>query len=215
MPSMNSNLKVLMSLGSINASELARRTGIAQPIIHRLAAGQNLNPKLATIKPIARYFMVSISQLIGEEPLPNDQSFIRTSAEHCGWNRVPLITLEDAIHWPQALPEYQNSTSATYVSTDASVSKTAYSLVMKGRAMEPLFPEGTTLIIDPTRKPNDRDFVIVKLLNEKEARLRQVIIDGKEYYLKSLNPDLEGVQVQAVTDPSQFLGVMAQAKVDY
>lgn len=79
MASLSANLKVLMSLSKINASELARRTGIAQPIIHRLSTGQNTNPKLATIKPIARYFSVTVSQLIGEDPLPNEKA--HTTAE--------------------------------------------------------------------------------------------------------------------------------------
>ncbi len=215
MASLSSNLKILMSLAKINASELARRTGIAQPIIHRLSTGQNTNPKLGTIKPIARYFMCSVSQLLGEEPLPNDQTFVRTSAEHRGWNRVPLISWKDATTWPKTLAEYKNTNNAIYISTDANVSKLAYSLVIKGCAMEPLFPEGTTIIVEPKRQPSDRDFVVVRLQGEEEARLKQVIIDGKDHYLKSLNPDLEDVRVTRVSDADQFLGVMAQAKVDY
>ncbi len=215
MASLNANLKTLMSLGQVNASELARRTGIAQPIIHRLSTGQNTNPKLATIKPIARYFLVSVSQLIGEEPLPNDQSFIRTSSEHRGWNRIPLISWKDAADWPETLPNYQNANDAIYVSTDANVSKIAYSLVIKGCAMEPLFPEGTTIIIEPKRKPADRDFVVVKLHNEEEARLKQILVDGTDHYLKSLNPDLKELRTTRVTESDKFLGVMAQAKVDY
>lgn len=62
MASFSLNLKTLMSLAQINASELARRTSITQPIIHRLSTGQNTNPKLPTIKPIARYFSVNVSQ---------------------------------------------------------------------------------------------------------------------------------------------------------
>lgn len=216
MASLSLNLKTLMSLSQINASELARRTGIAQPIIHRLSTGQNTNPKLATIKPIARYFMVSISQLIGEEPLPNDQSFLRIGSEHrSGWNRVPLISWKDAIKWPDALPTYQNSNNAVYISTDANVSKMAYSLVIKGCAMEPLLPQGSTIIVEPKRNPNNRDFVVVHLQGEEEARLKQIIIDGNDRYLKSLNPDLEEVKIGQLSSNDLFLGVMTQAKVDF
>jgi len=215
MASLSSNLKTLMSLAQINASELARRTGIAQPIIHRLSTGQNINPKLATIKPIARYFMVSVSQLIGEESLPNDQSFLRSGNQHRGWNRVPLISWRDAIKWPENEMVHQNTNDATYISTDANVSKSAYSLVIQGCAMEPLFPEGTTIIIEPKRQPQDRDFVVVHLNGENEARLKQILIDGHDRYLKSLNPDFEDIKVTRLNDADEFLGVMAQAKVDY
>lgn len=50
MASFSLNLKTLMSLAKINASELARRTSITQPIINRLSTGQNTNPKLATLQ---------------------------------------------------------------------------------------------------------------------------------------------------------------------
>lgn len=138
MASLSSNLKTLMTSVHINASELARRTGIAQPIIHRLSTGQNTNPKLATIKPIARYFMVNISQLIGEEPLPSDQS-PQITGNYRAWNRVPLISWKDATSWPEALPHYQTSDEVMYISTDANVSKLAYGLIIQGCAMEPLF----------------------------------------------------------------------------
>lgn len=213
MASLSINLKTLMSLAKINASELARRTGIAQPIIHRLSTGQNTNPKLATIRPIARYFTINVSQLIGEEPLPNDQS-LRTIPDHRIWNRVPVISWKDAVTWPDSLPQHQN-TDLPYVSTDANVSKLAYSLVIKGGAMEPLFPDGTTIIVEPKRQPNNRDFVVVRLHGENEARLKQMIIDGNERYLKSLNPAIEDLKAAPFAQGDQFLGVMAQAKVDY
>lgn len=215
MASLSLNLKALMSLSKINASELARRTGIAQPIIHRLSTGQNVNPKLATIKPISRYFTVTVSQLIGEDPLPNDQTHSSGATESRGWNRVPLISWKDAVKWPDILPQHQSSAETAYVSTDARVSKLAYSLVIKGRTMEPLFPEGTTIIVEPKRKPNDRDFVIVQMPGEEEARLKQVVIDGNEHYLKSLNPTVEDVRIMRLSEAGQFLGVMAQAKVDF
>jgi SOS-response transcriptional repressor LexA len=215
MASLNENLKTLMSVAKINASELARRTGIAQPIIHRISTGRNLNPKLATIRPIARYFMVNISQLIGEEPLPSDQAFLKMSLEHRGWNRVPLISWKDAVSWPECLPKYQTATNSVYVSTDANVSKFAYSLTIHGSAMEPVFPKGTTIIVEPNREAQDRDFVLVHLRGRQEASLKQIIMDGNNQYLKSLNPELENVKVVQVSREDHFLGVMTQAKVDY
>lgn len=215
MASLSSNLKILMELSKINASELARRTGVAQPIIHRLSTGQNLNPKLATVKPISEYFMVTVSQLIGEESLPSDKSFYRVNSEHRGWNRVPLISWQDAIHWPNTQKKYEETEETVYVSTDANISKLAYGLKVKGSSMEPIFPEGTTVIVEPGRQPKDRDFVVVHLDEESESRLKQVIIDGSDHYLKSLNPDFEEIKLTRMQSKDRFLGIMAQAKVDY
>lgn len=212
MASLNVNLKSLMSGAKINASELARRTGIAQPIIHRLSTGQNTNPKLATIKPIAHYFAVTVSQLIGEDPLPNEQPQL---TERSSWNRVPVISWKDAVKWPETISQYQQAENVVYVPTDAKVSNLAYSLVVKGRVMEPVFPEGTTLIVEPKRKPNNRDFVVVHTQGEEEAQLKQVIIDGDNRYLKSISTVTDKDQLTRFSSKDQFLGVMAQAKVDY
>lgn len=218
MASLSLNMKTLMSSAQINASELARRTGIAQPIIHRLSTGQNVNPKLATIKPIARYFMVTVSQLIGEESLPagsDDQPTLRVNTEHKGWNQVPLISWEDALIWPERLAEYKNSSQVEFVPTDANVSSMAYSLRIQGSTMEPLFPEGTKIIIEPNRQPQDRNFVVVRLNGASEAQLKQVVVQGNLRYLKAFVPASENPQENLLSDGDKFLGVIAQVKVDY
>ena len=51
--SLSSRLKKLLTNANISEAELARRTGIAQPMVNRLATGKNKNPKLETLKPIA------------------------------------------------------------------------------------------------------------------------------------------------------------------
>lgn len=82
--------------------------------------------------------------------------------------------------------------------------------------MEPLFPEGTTIIVEPKRKPRDRDFVVIHFNGEKMKHSWKIIIDdGSERYLKSLNPDIESVKVTRLAQGDQFLEVMTQAKVDY
>lgn len=215
MPSLSSNLKSLMGLAKINASELARRTGVAQPIIHRLSTGQNTNPKLATVKPISEYFMITVSQLIGEENLPTDKSLYRVSSDHRGWTRVPLISWQDAADWPNMQQKYQDSEESIYISTDAKVNESSYALKIKGCAMEPVFPDGTTIVIDHKRDPQDRDFVVVHLEGDTSVRLKQLILDGSDCYLKSINPDIEDIKVARIKQDDVILGVMAQAKMDF
>lgn len=45
--------------------------------------------------------------------------------------------------------------------------------------------------------------------------MRQIITEGNDRYLKSLNPELEKLEVARLAQEDQFLGVMAQAKVDF
>ena len=66
---LSQNLKILISNAKISENELARRTGIAQQIINRILLGENQNPKILTIIPLAHYFGVSVSQLIGDDEI--------------------------------------------------------------------------------------------------------------------------------------------------
>lgn len=209
MMKLSSILKMLMKEQNLNESELARRTGIGQPVIHRIASGETDNPKVATLSPIANYFAVSISQLIGDEPLSKDRiPGTYNPNVHC-WSKVPLLTWELAVTWPD-IPKQIPLT--TRISTDAEVSELAYALVMKDTTMAPRFPEGTILIIDPQQPAEDKDFVVVHLGGQRQAIFKQLLIDGDQYYLKPLNTDFNTILLDA---KPKFLGVMIQARMDY
>jgi transcriptional regulator with XRE-family HTH domain len=55
----------------ISENELARRTDVPQPTIHRILTGESRYPTPKTLKPLADYFGVSMAQIWGEEPLPS------------------------------------------------------------------------------------------------------------------------------------------------
>ena len=66
------NLNFLMTKNVLNASELARSTGLPASTIKKIRNHDNPNPTLATLRPLAQYFSISLSQLIGDEPLIED-----------------------------------------------------------------------------------------------------------------------------------------------
>jgi len=68
-------LSFLMSGVGIKSAELARKTGIAQPVISRLMTGVTSNPQILTIKPIADFFDVTLEQLLGLSPLDMKNNF--------------------------------------------------------------------------------------------------------------------------------------------
>ena len=61
-------LHSLMQQADLSQAELARRTGIAQPVIHRLCTDETINPKLSTLSLLARHLGVTIDALVGEAP---------------------------------------------------------------------------------------------------------------------------------------------------
>lgn len=83
-------LNRLMTEKKIRVAELARRVNLPQPTVHRIATGACEHPHLSSLEPIASFFSISIDQLKGHEPI---QWLDRAS-------KVPLLTWEDALHWP-------------------------------------------------------------------------------------------------------------------
>jgi len=193
----------------LSASELARRTGIGQPVIYRIVTGETDDPKVGTLQAIANYFAVSISQLIGDEPLPKNRLPGMHSKAAFGWSKAPLLSWEEVIGWPKnkgKFPELE------YILTDADVSPHVYAVKVKDTTMRPLFPENTVLIVDPALTPEDRDYAIVHVDNQKHAIFRQVLFDGQSIYLKPLNPDFK---MMIPSKKPVFLGVVVQSKGDF
>lgn len=210
MKNLSTNLKALMAELHITESELARRTNVGQPVVHRIASGETDNPKVGTLSPIANFFAISISQLIGDEPLPANRLPGTYNPGTQGWCQIPLLEWEHVTEWPTG--SSANGKPTRSVSIDLNLGANAYALTVKDTTMEPRFPEGTTIIVDPTVQPTDRDYAVVQVEGSKLPTFKQILIDGGSIYLKPLNPDFKTVHVDK---GYKFLGVVVQARMDF
>jgi len=195
-------LNKLMADKGLHATELARLVNIPQPTIHRVLMGVCEHPHLSTLRPIADYFSVTVDQLKGLEPI--------SLIDHI--SRVSLITWQDVLSWPS---KSETNISHKVLMTDAKIGKNAYALQVKDTSMEPVFPKGAVLIVDPSRQPKDRSYVIAKLHEYSEPIFRQLLIDANNYYLKPLSPDLSQYKMTRLGINDEILGTVAQAKRDY
>lgn len=202
-------LKALMAEIKISESELARRTGVGQPVVHRIASGETDNPKVATLSPIANYFAISISQLIGDEPLPENRLPGTFNPGTHGWMQVPLLSWEQLTQWPSLT---DNTKPTQSISTDLHLSENAYALKVRDNTMEPRFPEGMLVIVEPALQPENRDFAIAHIDGQKLPTFKQVLLDGNMAYLKPINPDFQPVPLDK---KHRFLGVVVQSRMDH
>lgn len=65
-------LKGLMDSAGLSQNELAERTNVPQPTIHRILIGESKDPRHSTVRPLADFFGVTVAQLRGDEPMPED-----------------------------------------------------------------------------------------------------------------------------------------------
>ncbi len=193
-------LNRLMLDKKIRVAELARRINLPQPTLHRIATGICEHPHLSSLAPIAQFFSINIDQLKGHEPIP----WLDRAA------RVPLLTWDDVLHWP----DKKNTPHNEFVLTDAVIGKTGFALKVKDASMDPVFPKNTVLIADLEKEAKDRSYVIAKLANHSEAIFRQLLMDAGDRYLKPLSPDFEQYKMTRLNSKDKILSVVIQAKRD-
>lgn len=197
-------LKSLLKQANLYELELARLTGIKQPCINRIISGKTPNPKIDTLRPIANFFGITVSQLIGEEPLFQNCSFNHFNRNT--WHQAPLLEWKNILNMSMY---NKNLNQIKFISIDCIVSKDTYALRVENSAMEPKFPINSILIIDPKLQPQDHDYVIVSLPKNSTPIFRKFLIEGELYYLKPLNPDFKTIFME---ESPKFLGVVVQTK---
>lgn len=203
-------LKTLMFKEDLRVSGLARKVGVPQQTLQRVVAGLSPNPHEGTLVPLADYFKITIDQLKGRAEIPG--LFTLGSDENKPWHELPLLSWDEACEYETLGAEERAAKKR--ILTEMKVSDAAYALTMQDSSMEPVYPAGTVMIVDPKLELKDRHYVIVKLKGESRAIIRWVTTDGRDYFLKLLNPDLSGSGLVKLTTEDKVLGVVVQAKRD-
>ncbi len=171
------------------AAELARALGKQPSEISRIFSlnrhhRRNIGSRLAR----------QIEAVLGKETGWMDQQQFSSGDQASGWTisdtcrRVPVISLaqakQAAVNGHFGLPEPQ---SQNWVLVTAPVGERAFALQVVGDSMEPKFPEGVTIIVDPDVEPTHGSFVIALLGDIGQITFKQLVTDGRQY-LKPLNP---------------------------
>ncbi|MFN3301255.1 MAG: helix-turn-helix domain-containing protein [Sediminibacterium sp.] len=206
-------LNHLMEECGIDGVQLGKNTGVPVTTINRLRNGAyECNPTLSTLIPLAEYFRITLSQLVGDEPLPANREPGEHQPKVVDWQEIPLLTFDQAAAWPRNKASIMPAISRK-ISTDLDLSDYAFALLMEGDSMSPRFPEGTLLLIDPNQQIHHRDFVLLLQIGLSRPIFKQILLDGPDYYIKSLNEDFKEVKKISLAD-YKLLGVMVQARME-
>ncbi len=206
-------LKRLMFHRGLRTTELARMIGLKQPTVHRIVEGVSPSPHQSSLIPLANFFNITVEQLRGEESLP--WSLYDTWGVHGqDMAAVPILSWEEAGHWVDSSSDKIKSRSHS-VLIPQPVNDKVFALVMEDSSMEPQFPQGTVLVIDPSRPYKDRSYVLLKHKDHPRAVFRQLLLDARKYYLKCLSPDLDGVRAEPLRPDAKICGTLIQARLNY
>ncbi len=203
------NLKLLINeFGSI--AEVSRRSGVNEKYLSQVGRGdvQRKSPRGLGDESVEKLELGCGKQPGWMDTLhansPVEPYNVTPGPELRG--KVPLISLTRAGNWCEAVDVLHPGDAEDWIDTTAQVKRHTYALRVEGDSMEPDFPAGTILIVEPEMDPQPGDYVIMK--NGGDATFKQLIKDGPDYYLKPLNPRYP---IKPVPEGAHVCGVVREA----
>lgn len=124
---------------------------------------------------------------------------------------VPLVSWVQAGRPTEISEAYSRKDPDSWVATSAKVGRNAYALRVKGRSMTnpspagPSFPEGSIIIVDPSREWHHGALIVARIDDEDEATFKRIEVDGGARFLVPLNPAFPTVKID---QSATFLGVV-------
>lgn len=164
-------LSELLKKYNLSALELERLTGVPSSTIYRLLKDKGGNPTIEILKKLSSFFQITVSQLIGEEPI--------------GCKQIPLIQ-------PSNIYSFINSPKDSKLELDSipidfPLSSKCFATLSQDNMMEPFILVNSIVIVDPEREVANKDFVLLIKNKNENPIIRQIISDGDDFYLKILN----------------------------
>ena len=189
-------LELIKKFG-LNALELERLTGVPASTIYRLLKNKDGNPTIEVLKKLATFFKITVSQLIGEEPI--------------GCKQIPLLPYSDILRFVGL--KHKEQLKYETIPIDFPINQKSFASFCNDTTMEPFIINGSIVIIDPDQTPSNKDFVFIIENQQQKPKIRQIISDGNDIYLKILNPDFP-TQLTRIDNNYSFIGVIVHYRTN-
>jgi len=208
-------LRQLMQEQGVGENELARRSNVPQPTIHRILKGVSNSPRINNLEKLAASLGTTASFLAhgdgsqGLVGLPNSGipgiaigAAASASAVSARTDRAPpppRLWLYPVLTWTDAMKTSRLEALATseenrFESSEYLKTGVAFWLKMCGDAMaapigvSPSLPAGTLVLLDTGLQAVPGKLILVELPDSPTPTLRMLIEESGRRYLKPLNP---------------------------
>ena len=149
------NISDLMNEVNIDDKKLSESTGVSAATIKKIRLGLSLNPTIETLIPLAKFFDVSVSQLIGEVSINDGPSDNK--------KQIPLLRWHDI--------ETKDIKSLCIISNillDTDEPENCFATQILSDKYRQPFCKDTFIIINTNQTPDDGDFVLCQFNNKLE-----------------------------------------------
>lgn len=203
---LNRRLSELMKAKGMTIQVLAKKAGVAVGTIQKLVSDPLCNPTISSIEAICDALGTSISDLIGYEDRLGTLS--GRSVRILDWEEI-----SKALTNTQELAE-DNFKKCETIKTSCQVSNNAFALKMCDQSMLPLFPENAILIFDPHKIPENKNYILLQIQNNKNIIFKQLLIDEPFKYVVSINPLFKDSIIK-LESTDKIIAVLVQSQMYY
>lgn len=170
------NLTNLLAIRGLNPTEFANQANIPRATVQKLLHGLTENPRNLTLNAIAKFFDISIENLLYDEALKQTSEI----------KLVPLLKRYEIEEWlNQKLGRSKNTGNYSKIAVSRKVSEKAFAVACNETGSA-IFKSGSHLVFDPNIKPSDDSYVLIKLFDHDELLFRQISIDVGAIFVKPM-----------------------------
>lgn len=180
---LSENIDFLLRKENLDIKNLAILTGVPAPSISRLKR-EGANPTISTLEPISSYFEVDIQSLMYSN-LSNSSFILPREATA----DIPIYSMDD---FSMKSPVVNDHISVSGVNT----SHNLFGLKVRSDSLKPVFNKGAIVIVDPQLSPQEGDYALCTVGENEPPVFRQVFLDGKRVFFRSVNPMFNGGMVE-------------------
>lgn len=180
--------------------DLEKRTGVTHPHIRYIEEGIR-KPTFEVVMKMLGALNVEGGEFLLET------GYMKPQKQWGNIKRVPVISWVRAGAWKEA---HDTENYSEFVET---ATKGEFALIVEGDSMEPEFREGDLIVVDPYRKQENNDYVVV-CNADYEATLKQLKKYGKTRVLHPLNPKYDDIELTK-DQGHTLIGVVVEKRKRY
>lgn len=204
-PQISKILEDLIGNTGVSEAEVARRVGIPAATLNKLKTGVISNPTMITLEKIARYFEITIEQLLGNVPMERQFSNHLYCIPFIESHRISEVSIPQLDYVNHKEWKRVELSSETY-------NKDLFATRVVGDAMRPLFDENTIVVVNSNSELQSRKYVLVRINQSNEIIIRKLLVDGKDRILQPLNTSFPSISLHS---DDCILGVVIASIKDY
>jgi SOS-response transcriptional repressor LexA len=188
----------------ISQADVARAAGVKPPSVNGWFSGASRSMKAAPATAVAALYGVDAHWLATGEGamLPTAAAqVVRVSGPSAdrveamaSMGAVPLISWVQAGCWSDVADPFLPGDADEWLPCPVAHGPRCYAVRVRGDSMNnpgarPSYSDGDIIFVDPDRRANHGDRVIVRLDDHAEATFKQLLVEDGRKLLKALNPE--------------------------